>query len=121
MTVFSRLRSVRAILAAGVLARAAGWGAAAALTLLIGAALVDQHVALAVGTRHIVLAIAAATWIVTSGMLGWRDRTVTSLERVALWVEEQHPSLEYTLVTAVETGDETFVARDGNVGWPVTA
>lgn len=121
MTVVSRLRTVRAILATGVAARALGWGVAAALTLVIGAALVDQHAALGVGTRHLVLGIAIATLLVTAAVLAWRDRTVTSLERVALWVEEQHPSLEYTLVTAIETGDERFVSEGGNERWPATA
>jgi hypothetical protein len=32
----------------------------------------------------------------------WRSRTVWSLERTALWVEERDPALQYALVTAVD-------------------
>jgi hypothetical protein len=46
---------------------------------------------------------------------------VLSLTRVALWIEEHFPSLEYALVTAVETGDDAFVARASAERWRPTA
>ena len=32
----------------------------------------------------------------------WRDRAVWSVERVALWIEEHSPALDFALVTAVD-------------------
>ncbi len=121
MSALDRLRQVRAILATGVALRALAWSAAAALTLVIGAALVDQHVGLGVGARGALLAIGASAALLTAGALMWRDRTVLSLDRVALWIEEHEPSLEYRLVTALETGAENLVSRDTASRWSATA
>lgn len=120
MSVASRLRAVRAILTTGVVLRAVASAVAAALTLVIAGALVDRHIALSVASRHLLLAIAIVSAIVIATALVWRDRNVVSLLRVALWIEERDPSLEYRLVTAVETGVDTFVpARHAD--WQSTA
>jgi hypothetical protein len=46
---------------------------------------------------------------------------VLSLERVALWIEERFPSLNFTLATAVEIGDERIIADAPADRWTTTA
>jgi hypothetical protein len=121
MSPFARLRSVRNILVAGVVIRALGWGTAVALTVFIAGALVDMHVALSITVRYLLLAIAVTAFIAAAGALLWRDRSVLALRKVALWIEEHDPSLEYRLVTAVEERRESFVPTAAGAHWPKTA
>ncbi|MEO6877056.1 MAG: hypothetical protein ABI205_01160, partial [Gemmatimonadaceae bacterium] len=104
MNVFSRLRVVRAILVMGVALRAVVWGAAVALTLVVGVAVADLATPLPASVRGMLLGVAIIAAVVAATALAWRDRAALSLSRVALWVEERFPQLEYVLVTAVETG-----------------
>ena len=67
------------------------------------------------------LAVAVVTAIAVAAAVCWRDRAVLSLDRVALWIEERFPTLEYLLVTAVETGDESLVPIATATGWTTTA
>ena len=121
MSIASRLRAIRAILATGVAARAIAWGMAVALTLIVTTALLDLIVPLSLGVRTALLIVAFVTVIAVAVALSWRDRAVLSLDRVALWVEEHFPNLEYTLVTAVETGNDALVPRAAADGWMPTA
>ncbi|HEX8945817.1 MAG TPA: hypothetical protein VF785_21935 [Gemmatimonadaceae bacterium] len=121
MSVLSSVRAVRTILGAGLALRAAVWGALASLTLIIGSALADTLTPLGVATRASLLVIAVGAGVGAAIALAWRDRHVLSLERVALWIEERFPSLDFTLVTAVETGDDGIVARGATDSWTVTA
>ncbi len=121
MNAFAKLRAARLALATGIVVRALGWGAVAALTVVVGATLVDIAVPLSVDVRGRVIAVAAAAGIATTLALAWRDRSVLSAKRVALWVEEHFPSLEYSLVTAVEAGDERFVAGVSADSWVAVA
>lgn len=88
MTTLTRLyRSQRALIV-GSVAAAVVWGAAAAVSTWH--ALGSRPWAAVVAT----VAIAIALW--------WR-RAVFEADRVALWLEERHPELQYTLITAVDT------------------
>lgn len=121
MTLRSRLASVRRILVTGVAVRAVGYGIAAALSVAILAAAIDQHVALTVTTRDVLLGIASFAFIAVVGAFLWRDRNVASLGRIALWVEETQPSLEYRLVTAMETGMDSLVPLGETSEWSSSA
>ena len=121
MNVFVELRAARLTLAAGVMVRALVWGASAALTVVAGAAAVDVATPLSLDVRSRVLGVAIAAGMATFVALGWRDRSVLSARRVALWVEEQFPSLEYALVTAVESGEPRFVQGTSTDRWLVVA
>src|SRR5215475_5040458 len=99
MSAGARLRRIRAILVGGVALRAIGWGIATALTVIVGAALIDLLVPLSLGVRTALLVVAMLSVIAVASALAWRDRTVLSIGRVALWVEERFPTLEYALVT----------------------
>ena len=121
MNVLSQLRAVRVVLTVGAVLRALAWGAGAAFSLVLGAALVDLAVPLTLDTRNAILVLGILAAVAVSAALIWRDRSVLSLTRVALWIEEHFPSLEYALVTAVETGDGAFVARASTERWRPTA
>lgn len=117
MSVFARLRMVRAILAAGIGLRATTWGVVVALTVLGGAAAADQFAPLGVGVRRLLFALAIIAASSVAVALLWRDRRVGSLRRVALWIEEREQGLEYTLVSAVETGRDDLVRSRGHSRW----
>jgi len=121
MSPFARLRVVRLTLAVGATIRALAWGAVAALTLLLAAAAVDSYAPLALGTRHAIQLVALGAGLATFAALIWRDRRVWKLQRVALWLEERDPTIAYTLVTAVETGDATLVHAARGDRWTRTA
>jgi hypothetical protein len=118
MNVFARLRAVRTMLLIGVALRCVLWGVVGGCTVLAVSAAVDRYVPLAVGARRTMLVVAILAAVAIAIALAWRDRAVLSLARVALWLEERFPSIEYRLVTAVETGrvvqlDDVQAAR-----WP---
>jgi hypothetical protein len=89
--VASRPRAVaaraRTALVAAVVVAAAVWGAAAGL--VIDRLSVSPIAGIAVG-----LAVAAVVL--------WRGRQTRSTQRVAIWIEEHAPALQYALVTAVD-------------------
>ena len=121
MSILSYIRAVRSILAVGLGVRAVAWGAVAALTMIIGTALADMITPLGVAVRAALLGVAIVAGVVTAAAFAWRDRRVLSLDRVALWIEERFPSLEFTVVTAVETGDDSVVPRAAAEIWRGTA
>jgi hypothetical protein len=84
---------VRVALVGAVGMAAALWGTAVALL----AGRLDPRVGMVCG-----MAVAAAVL--------WRGRHAWSIPRVALWVEERHPTLQYAFVTAVERGRDLPVA-----------
>jgi hypothetical protein len=121
MSILTQVRWVRAVLALGLALRASAWGLLASLSLIIGAAVVDLDTPLSFTTRATLLAVAIVAGLTTMATLAWRDRSVLSLERVALWIEERFPSLDFTLATAVETGDDFIVVRGSVNEWRSTA
>lgn len=121
MTVARRVGTVRLILMAGVAARALAWGVAAAITLGLLTALADQHAALSVATRHLLVMLAGASSLIVAASLLWRDRAAASRRAVALWIEEHDPSLEYRLVTSIETGRDLTSRDDSAAAWTRTA
>jgi hypothetical protein len=93
----------------------------AALTVLLAAAAVDSFAALSFATRQTLQIVALAAAAAAIGALVWRDRRVWTLRRVALWLEEHDPSIAYTLVTAVETGNASLIRRARGDAWTRTA
>lgn len=111
MTPIERVRRTRRLLGIGALLQSAGWGMAVSLgTLAVFsfAALLDPR--LARNTTWQIWSAVAAGAVVAAALL-WRSRHLLSLGRVALWIEERVPSLHYSLVTALETGNPGF--REG--------
>ncbi len=59
--------------------------------------------------------IALATGVLSGCWVLWRGRFVLSARRVALWMEERTPSLQYALVTASDplvTGDKSLLESE---------
>lgn len=118
VTAIQAVRRTRVILAVAGTGQAVAWGSAAGLlvlAVLAFAARLFPSVANA-SDWHIVAAIMAG--LITGGTLLWRSRRLLSTDRVALWLEERIPTLEYTLVTAIDAryqqppgGIEAAVAR----------
>ncbi|MEP6495708.1 MAG: DUF4175 family protein [bacterium] len=121
MNIFAQLRTVRMVLVAGVALRALVWGIVAAITLIVGAALVDLAVPVSLAARSVLVGVAVASGVAVMVALSWRDRSALSLPRVALWIEERFPALEYALVTAVELGDSEWIAAGSTQRWSTTA
>ena len=122
MSVLARLRATRLALVAAIVVRALLWsGAAAAGAWLLASwmpALVTTTAA-STGTgtgawrATAALAAGALVAIVTLARAGgW-----PSLPRVALWVEEHMPSLDYVLVTAAEGAGPSLEARLSTTSW----
>lgn len=98
MTAVERVRRTQRVLAGAAIASALLWGSTAAVaTLVIGAWVRHPFPSVtpaAVRMAALVPGLAAAL------VLLWRARGVRSARRVALWIEERLPQLQYTLVTA---------------------
>jgi hypothetical protein len=84
----------RVILGAAVVVAAAAWGVAAALLLY---SMAGWSVA------------GVVSGVLVAAMVLWRGRHARSTQRVALWIEERAPELQYALVTAV---DPRYAGRD---------
>src|SRR6185436_2144552 len=104
MTPLTRLQNVRGILVAGIGIRALAYGAAVAVALIVTGALIDMAVAIPLPLRQTITVVATLAGLATASFFVWRDRHARSLERVALWVEERDPALQFALVTAVSSG-----------------
>ncbi|MDB4881761.1 MAG: hypothetical protein JWL95_527 [Gemmatimonadetes bacterium] len=102
MTAAERVRGARRALGAGVIARALAWGVAAAFGAR--AAIVYAALAMPHADRDWRVVPPVLAGLIVSGSLLWRARHVWSASRVALWVEEQLPALQYALVTTLEQG-----------------
>jgi hypothetical protein len=96
MTAREQLSALRRILTGVLLARAVMLGAA----LVLAGAAVSRVLALPTPALVASAILGAGVAII----FGLRVRPARSLERVALWVEERHPSLRYALVTAATAG-----------------
>jgi hypothetical protein len=95
MRAIARIDRVRGTLAAVALVAAMSYGAAVAAAVLA----ISNLGMLPVGSARVaaLLAVAAA-----AAATLWRWRWVRSRYRVALWLEERLPALEYALVTSLE-------------------
>jgi hypothetical protein len=102
MTALERVRRTQRILSAVAVTHALAWGLAAALLIAAAAAfLLNESAALVIAGGVVGVAIAV-------GLL-WRARHLLSASRVALWIEERIPDLQYALVTAIEQSGSPFV------------
>jgi hypothetical protein len=100
----ARLRRTRRLLILGATIRALAFGLAAALAIVAAAVFADSIRAIPRALREAVLPAALiAAVVATSGML-WHHRFATSMRRVARWVEEREPRLEFALLTALDAG-----------------
>lgn len=102
MTAIQRVARTRRLLAAGVLLSATAWAAA---VLLGSFAIIGFATSLSQSSRPLVdagLWIAILLGVFTVAFLLWRGRHIAATDRVALWIEERLPRLQYSLITAID-------------------
>lgn len=102
MSAFTQVRRIRALLSATVLGTSALWAAVAAVVILAGFAAVDILVPLPLAVRRWAIPVTLTATLGAALLILWRGRHVLRLGRVALFIEEQRPDLNFALVTAVE-------------------
>jgi hypothetical protein len=102
MSAIAAVRTSRTVLALGVAARALAWGATASAAMLVAGAIADIMTPIPLGARIALAATATLAGVASAVAVTWRSRRVVSLPRVALWIEERFPSLQFALVTEVE-------------------
>ncbi len=51
-----------------------------------------------------IVPIAVGAALVAAAVVLWRGRAARSVERVALWIEERDPRLQYALITGIDAG-----------------
>lgn len=108
MTSVERVARTQTMLGTAAIVHALAWGLAVALGSLAAisfAALVVPALSEEASTHLGIASIAGV--LVTAGLV-WRSRHFTSKERVALWIEERIPSLNYSLITAIEHRSSPF-------------
>ncbi|MBA3342795.1 MAG: hypothetical protein H0T48_13290 [Gemmatimonadaceae bacterium] len=118
MTAIQTVRRTRATLALAGAGQAVAWGSAAGFFLLAALAFAAKLFPSVANASGWPIVAAIVSGLITSGALLWRSRHVVSPDRVALWLEERIPGLEYSLVTAMDPryrhlsgGIEAAVAR----------
>ena len=128
MTARERLSRTQRLLGAGVILSSLGWGAAVFLLVLAVIAFATFLIRSAGSLGDIAAPLAGALGVATAVALLWRGRHVASTSRVALWIEERLPRLQYALVTATESDIasdhvslESAVAREDIPGVATTA
>jgi len=119
VTAAQKVSRARLTLALAAAAQAVAWGVAVTLLLLaVGAFIAKASAPALESAAWLEIAAIGAGLAVTLAFL-WRARRLKSIHRVALWIEENIPSLHYSLVTAVEgrqlpdpRGIESTIARE---------
>jgi hypothetical protein len=119
MTARERVERTRLVLGVSVIASAIAWGVAIFLALTAIVAFASSFAYAPKLIRDYASVTAIVIGAVTAAILLWRERKIASPGRVALWIEEKLPRLDYALLTAIEpdhSGDtgalESAVARE---------
>lgn len=102
MTVLQRVERARRLLGGAVLGSSVARAAAVSLAVLLLFGLADLAAPLRLGIRQAALPVAVVAGLAALGVLLARGRQAFRLGRVALYLEEQVPALDYALVTALE-------------------
>src|SRR5688500_2725999 len=110
MTAIERVRRTQRVLGAAAITQAFAWGAATTLALLAVLSFASLAMPDLRGTASLQVAIALLLGVAVATFLLWRSRHLASSNRVALWIEERIPDLQYSLVTAVEQGGSPHVS-----------
>lgn len=112
MSALGRIRGARATLVTTLTFTALLKAVAAALGVLCLAGIVDLATPLPLGARRVAVPVAIFTGLGTLLILLFRGRHAFNLERVALYLEERVPALEYALVTALGSTGANAPALD---------
>lgn len=104
MTARDRVSRTRWQLIAGVAASAVGWSVGITLASLAILAFATSWARSPRSIGDYALPLSVLFGAVVGAIVFWRSRRVMSEGRVALWLEEKLPGLQYALVTAVDPG-----------------
>ena len=108
MTATERVVRAQRVLGAAAIAQALAWGVATMLAILAAiafASLLNPELERNIARN---IALAGIAGLIVAALLLWRSRGFASRSRVALWIEERIPELQYSLVTALEHGASPF-------------
>jgi hypothetical protein len=108
VTSVQRVKRAQQLLGIGAVTAAVAWGVTAAAGILLIASLFDRISPTTRVSSQWLGVVSLAIGLIVVGTLVWRARHVVSFDRVALWIEESLPRLQYSLVTAVEPGRSAF-------------
>ena len=111
MTAVERVRRTQRVLGAAAVMQAVAWGAAVTLVVLAAVSFASLAVPRVRSDSTLYLSIALLLGVAVTGFQLWRSRYLVSSGRVALWIEERLPDLQYSFVTAVEQGGSPHVTR----------
>lgn len=102
MTARERVRRAQYRMLGTVVLAALLWGAVLAMAVVSLAAGANALAPLGATAREIIIPLMIVTAAAAAGLVLWRGRAARSIQRVALWIEEREPSLNYVLVTAID-------------------
>ncbi len=108
MTAAERVTRVQRLLGFGAVAAAVGWGAAVTMGILAISSIVVKLLYTNQLAPYWLNTGALITGITAVIMLIIRFRRLSSIKRVALWIEESIPALQYSLITAIEREHSQF-------------
>lgn len=97
-----RVRRARYTLAGVVVLTALLWAGSVAMSVVIVAAAADLLTPLPSVARGAIIPAALLGGLIAAGAVLWRGRAAQSATRVALWLEEREPRLQFALVTAID-------------------
>lgn len=110
MTAIERVTRTQRILGAAAIIQAFGWGIATVLGTLALMSFGSLVFPALKSNQSSHVAIADALGATVTLFLLWRARHFSSRNRVALWIEEREPKLQYALVTAMEHSRSPFAS-----------
>jgi hypothetical protein len=101
----------RAALLATVAGAALAWAALLGAGVILSAALADLLLPLPLGVGRLAVPTGIIGALVAAVLVLWRGRHARSLWRVALYLEERLPELQFALVTAVDPAEAPTAER----------
>jgi hypothetical protein len=107
-TAVEKVRRTKLILAAAALTQSFAWGLAAALTAVALISFSSPVIPRLRNDASLYEAIALIVGAAVAAVILWRSRRFVSTDRVALWIEERIPELQYSLVTTIEQRESPF-------------
>lgn len=108
MTAIERVRRTQRILGAAAVTGALLWGLAATLAIIAALSFASLAIPVLRNDSASQLFAALLIGVTVAGVLLWRMRHFASSNRVALWIEEHVPELQYSFVTALEHTGSPF-------------
>ncbi len=102
MTALERVRRARVILLVTIAVAAVLWAGAGYHLVALFASAADLVVGLPLGVRQFVTPLAVTVALAAAVAVVWRGRRARALPRVALFIEERAPALQFALATAID-------------------